>query len=337
MLEFGKGEATTLQRLVRSFIVAFERDVVDVLAKELRGIQPARVVEVREELTLLLRQLELKPKQTTLHDVHRPLLKRILVDERRRAAEAVEEPLGKSLQPEVARLLQRDILPIEGLMKAPWFAETQAARLPRLTDYMSIRFAEAALGATSELAPRVFDEKFHILEAPTSFFGDLRYYRRKCMLRDAPLIVAYADIDDFKSLNTKLTETVVDLKILGPFMEHLEATTFGHGHVYRYGGDEYVLLLPNMDQTWGAAFLTRLGQGVAKKDFGGLRARLTLSFGFVVVEPDCFLTDREVLLRSNLAKSLAKSHAKGSLCGIAGPRYDERDASFDSLRPPKSS
>jgi hypothetical protein len=41
----------------------------------------------------------------------------------------------------------------------------RADRTPRLTDYLSIRWAEEA-GTTTTLAPRAFDEKFHILEAP---------------------------------------------------------------------------------------------------------------------------------------------------------------------------
>lgn len=68
---------------------------------------------------------------------------------------------------------------------------------------------------------------------------DLAYFRHGCAARDADLVVAYADLDDFKAVNTKLTETVVDLKVLSPLLELMEAWAYARAHAYRFGGDEF--------------------------------------------------------------------------------------------------
>lgn len=308
----------TLLAATRQFVAVFERDVVAVLAAQLRGVQPQRVVELREQLSLLVRHLELKPK--SLHDLHAPLLKRIITDERRRAAEAIDEPLKKATQPEIVKLLHRELFPLEELMKAPWFEATVVLRMPAVTDYLSIRYAEQAMESAPRLAPRVYDEKFHILEAPTLFLGDLAHYRHACSMRGAGLAVAYVDIDDFKAVNTRFTETVVDLKVLAPFMEIVEGATFGHGHAYRFGGDEYVILLPNASRAIATAMLGELQQRIAAAEFPGLGVRLGVSIGVCLVEPDCFLTDREILARANVAKNAAKRR-KGSIAFVGGPRY----------------
>lgn len=321
MPELTKGEALTLLAATRRFTETFERDVVAVVSSELRGAQPSKLVEMREQLSLLTRQLELKPKTLKVHDAHAGLLKRIVIDERRRVAESIDEPLKKAIQPQVVKLLHRDLRPLDDLMTSTWFTEAKAARVPRLTDYMSIRYAERVMPELAPLAPRTFDEKFHILEAPALFFSDIAHYRQRCANRDRPLTLAYLDIDDFKAINTRYTETVVDLKLLAPFMEALEASVFMHGHAYRFGGDEYVLLLPNLSRRFATEFLLDVATSLSAKSYDGLDARTSVSTGACFVEPDCPLTDRELLGRANQAKNLAKTRKKGSLCVSEGPLH----------------
>lgn len=323
MPELTKGEARILANSVASFSEAFRREVADVLQIQFRGAQPAEIQEVLEQLSLLSKQLG--GKTPRVHDAFNPLLKRIVVDERRRMAEAIDLPLQKAIDPQLVKHLNREVRPLEDMMNAPWFEQTTILALPRLTDYLSIRFAEEALGEAKEPAPRVFDEKFHILEAPALFLPDLAHYRKKCAYRGAAIAAAYVDIDDFKTFNTRYTETVVDLKILAPFMELLEAHTFALGHAYRFGGDEYVILLPNMSERWAVEFLRELSARVAAKEFVGVDARLTLSAGLCPVEPDCMLTDREILGRANVAKNHVKTKQRGRIASYRGTRFREED------------
>jgi diguanylate cyclase (GGDEF)-like protein len=325
MPEFTKGAAKVLETCVASFTESFRLGVVEVLAQQFRGAQPAEVLEIREQLSLLSQQLGAKAKPVRVHDAHNPLLKRIVIDERRRAAEAIDPPMQRAIDPQMVRYLQREVRPLEEIMAASWFHETQALRVPRLTDYLSIRFAEDAAVSQPKLRPRDYDEKFHILEAPTLFLPDLAYYRAKCAFRDAEIAVAYVDIDDFKSLNTRYTETVIDLKLLPVFMELLEAHTFARGHAYRFGGDEYVLLLPNTSERWAVELLRELSARLTTASFYGIQATLSVSAGLCHVDVDCMLTDREVLAKANLAKNFVKANEKGRIAHYSGPLFREED------------
>jgi diguanylate cyclase (GGDEF)-like protein len=315
MPELKRGEAKFLQGCTQTFLEAFERSVADVLRRELHGVEPSSVREMREELTLLVRQLESR----RVHPAHLPLIRRVLVDGRRHAAAAIEAPLAKVIDPEVARSLRRGLLSYEAFLKAPLLEGIEEARVPRLTDFLSIRFAEEVANGHTKLAPRVYDEKFHILEAPALALPDLSYYRHRCHMRQVPVGLAYADIDDFKAVNTKLTETVVDAKVLPPFMEVIEAWAFARGHAYRFGGDEYVFVLPNADRSTCVTLLRELVSRVAGANFAGIRLKLTV--GLCVVDPDCFLTDREVLSRANEAKEAAKKGSKGAIGVCGSPDY----------------
>jgi diguanylate cyclase (GGDEF)-like protein len=180
-----------------------------------------------------------------------------------------------------------------------------------------VRYAEEAIPNAPSLAPRVFDEKFHILEAPSLALPDLAYYRHRCQIRHASVGLAFADIDSFKAVNTRLSETVVDAKVLPPFMELIEGWAFARAHAYRFGGDEYVLLLPNADRELCVALLGDLVARVRAADFGGTRLEITV--GVCVVDPDSYLTDREVLTRANEAKQSAKLVAKGKIGVVSSP------------------
>jgi diguanylate cyclase (GGDEF)-like protein len=326
MPEFTRAEARAIAERVGRFAEAFKRDVGDVLAAQFRGCQPPEVAEALGQLAILQRQLEARDSsgKVKVHDGHAALLKRLIVDERRRVAEEIDLPLQRAVEGQLIRMLRREIGSIEYLMEAPWFESAVPQRLPRLTDYLSIRHAEASV-AELELAPRTYDEKFHILEAPSLFLPDLRHYRRRCAFRGVPIAVAYLDIDDFKEFNTRHTESTVDLNVLVPFMEAIEAHVFSHGHAYRFGGDEYVLTLPNQDADAAATFLRGLQARIAHAPYRGMHRAPTVSIGLAVVDVDCFLTDREIQARANLAKNHAKRTNKGGIASYAGILFREAD------------
>lgn len=325
MPEFTRSEARVLATCVERFTESFRRDVASVVAGQFRGVEPVEITELIGQLSLLGRQLEGRGKQVAVHDAYRGLLKRVLIDQRRENAEAIDIPLSKAVDPQVIRLLKRELFSLEHLMSAPWFEETEAVRVPELTDYLSIRHAEAALPQPLSQRPREYDEKFHILEAPSLFLPDLAYYRRRARFRGISVAVAYLDIDDFKSFNSRYGETRVDIDLLSPFMEVVEAHVFSHGHAYRFGGDEYVLTLPNMSLEWAGMFLRSLQERLAAASYRGIPRGPTVSMGLVLVGVDCVLTDREVQERANAAKNHAKTTEKGRIATFAGTLFRDAD------------
>jgi diguanylate cyclase (GGDEF)-like protein len=313
MPDFSKSAAKLLAACVQRFREGFERDVVEILEQQFRGVRPAEVKDALEELALLERQLTVRANPVVVHDTHSRLLKRVIIEERRHAAEAIDVPIQKAVDASLIRELRATVRPYEQLMTEAWFRETAPARVPRLTDYLSVRYGEETLAQRLRQLPREYDEKFHILEAPALFLPDLAYYRARCGLRELGIAVAYMDIDDFKDFNTRYTETKVDLDLLTPFMEAIEAHVFAHGHAYRFGGDEYVVLVPNSNQGWAIEMLSRLQARLSRARYKGITGAPTVSIGLCMVEPDCAYTDREVLEHANAAKAHAKREAKGSI------------------------
>ncbi|HET9959234.1 MAG TPA: GGDEF domain-containing protein [Polyangiaceae bacterium] len=321
MPELKRGEAQFLRSCVQRFVESFESGVASVLRRELGGILPAPVRELQNELTVLTRQLDAKSRPVRVHPAHAPLIRRILVDARRSAAQNIEEPLQKVVDPDVNKTLRRAVLPYQELLAASWVKAVAPARIPRITDFLSIHFAEQAAQQDTRLPRRLYDEKFGILEAPSRALTDLAYYRRRCGVRELNLGFAYADIDDFKAVNSQFSEAVVDLRILPRFMETLESWAFARGHAYRFGGDEYVLLLPNADRALCLSLLRELTDRVAAREL--VRGvRLKLSVGLCVVDPECFLTEREILLSANAAKQVAKAAGKQRIAVTCPPDHE---------------
>jgi predicted signal transduction protein with EAL and GGDEF domain len=101
----------------------------------------------------------------------------------------------------------------------------------------------------------------------------------------------------------------------------MEAWAFARAHAYRFGGDEYVLLIPNATRELGYALLDELRVRVASARYAGTSVQLSITQGACVVAPDCPLTNREVLARANAAKACAKGERKGTIAFVEPPDY----------------
>ena len=137
--------------------------------------------------------------------------------------------------------------------------------------------------------------------------------------------MGYIDIDSFKAFNTKYGETSVDRYLLPRFMRTLEAHTLFHGHTYRFGGDEYMVLLPNMSFDHGMNFLSDLPRKLSVLDYGEITEKTTVSIGVCIVEVDTFLTDREVEQKANEAKNYAKKNGGNCIASYKGIEFRAED------------
>jgi len=321
MPEFDAVQAKILRSAVTSFQEAVQEELAAPIRTQLRDYRPAELVELDQELALVGLQLGSGEAPFVVHDIHARLLKAVVTHQRRALASEIDEPRRRTGHRDAIRYLEKELRVLDDVIETPWFSEVAPARLPRLTDYLSLRFAEQALGGTEGLAPRVYDEKFGILEAPALFVSDLAAYRRRCALRRVPVCVVFLDIDDFKGFNSRYGETRVDRDLLPAFMELLEAHAFAHGHAYRFGGDEYVVLLPNYPREDAVRLVRRFQSALRGLSLAGIDESLTVSAGICPVEPDCILTDREVLERANRAKNHAKTHGKDRVAWYRGELY----------------
>jgi diguanylate cyclase (GGDEF)-like protein len=298
----------------------FTKDIQDMLDR-IQAI--VRVVEALQvdpiSLDPLLRDLSAE------HPSLPPLFKRVVLVYRRHRAAEIERLTEKTFHLELARTLEEEVKALDALAGAASFSQLDQFRLPRLKDFLPVQHIESAGLTQIALQPRQYDEKFHILRAPQLFRSDMAYFRTKCDDRETPLAVGFIDIDDFKALNSRYTETTVDRNVLPRFMQAIEAHVFHHGYAYRQGGDEYLILLPSLSRPLSIAFLDELRNTLASLSYPEIAEKTTVSIGLCIVDTDCALTDREVLDRANRAKQFAKQQGKNRIATYSCPRFVEEE------------
>lgn len=151
------------------------------------------------------------------------------------------------------------------------------------------------------------EQKFKILWSGNQAERDFQAAQVECRERGLPISVIFFDIDHFKALNDRHTESVVDQTILPSFMQFVRKYAAFCGGAYRYGGDEFLLVLPNFDRDHAAWFGERLRSLVEREKFGDetVRERMTISLGLA-----CWPADGEsykgILHAANVSKRIAK-------------------------------
>jgi diguanylate cyclase (GGDEF)-like protein len=321
-----------LQACLSWFHADFRQGVVSLLETEFPNYALPREVQSVLECWEQIRQLveattsgsvdiaDLFENHLAASPANPPLFKQMIVRYRRQQAAQTEGYREKTFHPGLIQTLDEEINSLDAVVQANWFAKIEPSRLPRAKDFLPLQYIEQSAIRQIELAPRQYDEKFHILQAPALLLPDLAYFRAKCEIRDAPLIVAFLDIDDFKGFNSAHGETKVDRNLLPRFMQVLEAHFYHHGFAYRQGGDEYLVLLPSLSKELAIAFLDELRCKLAALKYPEIDGAPTVSIGVCLAEPDCPLTDRELRDRANLAKKFAKDHGKNRIATYEGPR-----------------
>jgi len=281
--------------------------------------RPAELVQFVDSLNLLQDAIDSKlPMEACL-----PTLKRVLMEERRDDAQTIERLKEQTPHPEIHEYFEQRLTPYNDLMGQDWFDSIEAIKKPTHIDYFYLEQVERL--NSGELPNREYDEKFHILQAPYLFLKDLAFYRASCEMRGTALVIAYLDIDDFKALNKRHVEVKVDRYVLPIFMRCVEASVYHHGFGYRFGGDEYMLLLINMSTQLAVSLLKGLRKNISNLHYGHVDDNITISIGLCEINADSFLTDREFLEHANIAKDFAKDKGKDRIAGYRGPRLTREE------------
>ncbi|HVC95116.1 MAG TPA: GGDEF domain-containing protein [Pirellulales bacterium] len=313
-----------LQNCLSWFQVDFRQSIVSLVESQFPNYAlPGEIQSVLERWEQIRRSVDASSESVDLAALFEKssaapsrdllLFKQIILRYRRQQAARTEGLRERTFHAGIIQTLDQEINSLDAVVGTDWFQRIDELRLPRAKDFLPIQYIEQSVTGQSELAPRQYDEKFHILQAPALFLPDLECFRARCEIRDAPITVAFLDIDDFKSFNSTHGETKIDRNLLPRFMQTVEAHVYQHGFAYRQGGDEYLVLLPSLSKDLALAFLDELRCKLAILKYPDIERAPTVSIGVCCAEPDSPLTDRELRDRANQAKKLAKDGGKNRI------------------------
>ena len=279
------------------------------------GLLPVELQKLASDLGQLERSLQgTHADNVEIPDHLLPLFKMVLLRMRRVKAAEIEEKTAKTFNHELREKLEAELAPVTECITQEWFQMTTAAKYPVLTDFLLPPIAEQQIpGRQFEPSDRARDEKFHILLAPALFLSDLDRWRAACEMRGQSVAVAYIDVDDLKAFNSKYGEPAVDRDVLPKFMTLLEGHLFARGFAYRFGGDEYGIILPNATADDATLIFTTFQKKLCSADYFGVSEMLTVSIGIFEVTPDSPFTDREVETKAAMAKKWAKEAGKNRI------------------------
>ncbi len=161
------------------------------------------------------------------------------------------------------------------------------------------------------------DQKFGILRSPAQEKRDFDRWAAVPSGDGKPAIgVVFFDIDDFKRLNSQLTESVVDRDILPPLHRLVRDITPPRGAAYSHGGDEFLVMVPDHGVDKIMAFAEELRARIEAEVFAdrqGVEARLTISAG-VAVWPRHGETCQQSIEAANRAEHEAKATGRNRVC-----------------------
>src|SRR5687768_5984090 len=163
---------------------------------------------------------------------------------------------------------------------------------------------------------------------PKAAFGERFKYECEAAIReDRPISVAVVDIDHFKSINDAFGHARGD-EVLEEFAERVGHCLRETDFVFRFGGDEFVLVLPGAGKEPARAFAERLLHRVQSTPFpGNPPICLSISIG-VATSPDDECASSGLMAIADQRLYSAKRLGRGRVIandnpGVAGEIDDE--------------
>ncbi|AOM81445.1 diguanylate cyclase [Salisediminibacterium beveridgei] len=133
-----------------------------------------------------------------------------------------------------------------------------------------------------------------------------------------PMALLMIDVDDYKGYNDFYGHLKGD-DCLKTIANHLEETvkTVQGGAIYRYGGEEFAVLLPGVDQEGASVMAEHLRQAIETENIPheGIHTdhRVTVSIGGAVIQPGQFATSDMLIKTSDQALYQAKGTGKNKV------------------------
>ena len=134
----------------------------------------------------------------------------------------------------------------------------------------------------------------------------------RSMRHQIPVCYALLDIDNFKKLNDTHGHQVGD-DALVYLVESIKDTTRPEDIVSRYGGEEFVILLPNTDLEEAVHILSRIRRNLTKKFFLHENKRLLITFSAGIAQLQPGESQESIFKRADEALYRAKRGGKNQI------------------------
>lgn len=180
-----------------------------------------------------------------------------------------------------------------------------------------VETARDALGRYADDLERVVAERTTQLEALSRsdlltgvgnqrfFYEEMRREAARAERHREPLALIYIDLNDFKALNDRDGHRAGDA-LLARVGERLRSVVREVDRCFRYGGDEFCILLPNTTTEEAEAFVERVFAAFSGEE----SATVTLSVGIAQAGPEDFPTIDQLVQAADAAMYAAKARSR---------------------------
>ena len=131
---FSNDQCDMIEKYSEAFSEWLKKQIVVKLQAQIGYKLPSELDSILAKLSDMNKVLKKRNTAGVIKDEHSvpddfaPLIKRIMIHQRRIVASKLEEPLSKTFHPELIGNLEKELEPVRKMMEAAWFLEATALR-----------------------------------------------------------------------------------------------------------------------------------------------------------------------------------------------------------------
>ena len=169
-------------------------------------------------------------------------------------------------------------------------------------------FTDGLRTASQQAEAKELEQNFKILWSRNQAKKDFEGWAEALKNGKRSIALLFVDIDHFKRLNETYTHATIDRTLLPRFMTLLKDVVHFRGEGYRYGGEEFLLILPNQELQEAEQFAERLRYSIetCQFDIDGKCESITVSIG-IALWPQHGTIYEEILQKANDTEAIAKA------------------------------